>query len=323
MYLASKKGLSFFDGEKEIFYPHNGKGKSIENIVFDQQGTLWCNTFKGDLFYLENDSLKRHIISKELSGLLQLKKLSSSVYLVHNKSIYEKTGIDSYTLKYRSTHKIRLAFEYDKDIYIIGATKRGLYFKKITQKSTVGQIQTDKILGNFHAVKWNGEKGVYFTGLKDFIRIKDLLEETLSRSNHFPYPSKVTYVTSLDGQLVISGFDGSLFYQNQPSKPKKILPGVQVSQIGTDRENNIIATSVSSGLFIIPSLSFETIDLSPILKDEKVFSTESFQDKYLFIGSNSGLLIRYKIKENRFDTLRFQYKGEVSTIKVSQKHPSF
>lgn len=318
MYLATQRGLSFFDGKKEHIYQHDGRGKSIENIVFDKDGILWCNTFKGDVFYLENDSLVKHPISKELDGLIHLYSFAGKVYLAHERSFYVLNGRKKYQLITKRTKSIRICTEYQDKIFLITETEKGIELYDIKNKKETLIDIGNLVFGNYHDVYWNGKKSVYFTVSNSLVSFESLLGGDLKIDKTFDYPSKITNVTAVEDQLFISGFNGLFVYGSSSSYPKHILPGVQFSQTGKDLEGNIISTTLTNGLLNFSSLEHYFIDYSKILNGEKIFSIENYKNNYLFIGSNSGLLIRHDLQKQTLDTLRFGYRGEISAMAIDE-----
>lgn len=320
VFLASRRGLTFFDGKNEHLYPHNGRGKSIENVVFDHEGTLWCNTFKGDVFFLKNDSLIRHPISEKLNSIVHLVSIDTSIFLFHEKNVYLINDHDSFKNLYEEIeHKIRLVLKYKESIYAVVDNRDYSTIVDVFTKKKSSFRYSNEVYGNFLPINFKGELYIYYSVINKMYLFKDLLRGTMKPKFHLPYPSKVTYVAEINNKIAVCGFDGILLYENESTPPKKILSGKQISQAGKDLEGNIIATTVSDGLIIVPDLNSKTINFEKVLNEETIFSTARYSNQYLFAGSNSGLLIRYSVHDHTFDTLRFSYKGEISTIYSDEK----
>jgi ligand-binding sensor domain-containing protein len=59
IWIGCNAGLFRYDGE--VFKPYRNvkqTGRAMSNLKFDPQGRLWCGSFTGQLFFVENDSLQ-------------------------------------------------------------------------------------------------------------------------------------------------------------------------------------------------------------------------------------------------------------------------
>jgi hypothetical protein len=53
-------GLSKYDGTTFVHFENKLQaGRAISHINQDKTGRIWCSNFAGDIFYVENDTLKK------------------------------------------------------------------------------------------------------------------------------------------------------------------------------------------------------------------------------------------------------------------------
>ena len=72
IWLAANKGLYRYNGKTYKHFSHpQQRGNSLFQLKFDAKNQLWCNNIYGQLFYVENDSLKLfYDASKLVNGQL-------------------------------------------------------------------------------------------------------------------------------------------------------------------------------------------------------------------------------------------------------------
>ena len=72
IWLAANKGLYRYNGKSYKHFSHpQQRGNSLFQLKFDAKNQLWCNNIYGQLFYVENDSLKLfYDASKLVNGQL-------------------------------------------------------------------------------------------------------------------------------------------------------------------------------------------------------------------------------------------------------------
>jgi two-component sensor histidine kinase len=315
VYLSSRLGLSTFDGKNEYLFTHNGRGKAIDNIVFDDQGVLWCNTFRGDIFFLEGDTLMRHPLSDQLSGVSRLFNLKGEVYLTHGKRLYKLGSSTKWNLEITLNNYILGCLEYRDQVYIIYEYNGTLYLHNLEQNSVEGIDFGNDIIGNIHPVFWLGKQYLYITGKRSLISLDALISGKLKVVSRYPYQSKITYVDVIDNRLIIAGYKGLAIYDApEDTEPKRVKTEVQFSKVGKDIEGNILATTLNNGIHIFTSLHDQSFNYESVLKSEKIKCSAAHGDRYLFLGSNAGLLLRHDLKEQKIDTLRFKFRGEISTM---------
>ncbi len=66
IWCGTEKGLSSFDGQKIKNYPFEDETpRSINRIIKDRNGTIWCVGFRGEAFQVINGKLKKWNLPKQ------------------------------------------------------------------------------------------------------------------------------------------------------------------------------------------------------------------------------------------------------------------
>jgi ligand-binding sensor domain-containing protein/signal transduction histidine kinase len=266
IWVGCDAGLFKYDGIRFIHYKNsNQKSNSLSGLTLAPSGRIYTYSFKGQMFYIENDSL--HELAHDFGRIQGITfDKNSNIWINHSLGVasYSEVlklwtdykdvlGGDVYTNSLKSDINGCVWFIYDD---YVGSIKDGVFtsfsFSKINKLE-------DQITGNFFIEKrdesfWgiSRSKGNVYHLLKDSI---------------YPYPSntltkelkgrKVTSLSDLeDGSLWVSTYSGMVVYYPEQDSVRVISPELAFSCMLKDREGSFWFGTIHNGIIKVPNMDY-------------------------------------------------------------------
>ena len=305
IWLAANKGLYRYNGKNYKHFSHpQQRGNSLFQLKFDTENRLWCNNIYGQLFYVENDSLKLfYDASKLVNGqLANFEILENSIRLFTVIGIFD---IDKSTKQVTEVFK-GMCITNAKDnrsnyTFIInheGDLERHRLYKfdnntniKILEITSRNRIQSPRIFPFkntiFFTHKSSNENVIYKIDKtnntsKKVITPARLKNETIY--NVLNIENNYWFLTS--SGVFVYGFDNEIFTFKEQLFKTESITDVQV-----DFNKNYWFTTLDNGVFVSPNLNIRRVELSNI--DSKITASVALQNNQFVLGTNDGKLLFY------------------------------
>lgn len=310
IWFGTDNGVCRYDGHVfKTYYHPKQRGKSFSYFIEDHQNRLWCINFAGQIFYIENDSMK-------------LFEPFEQVY---------KSGFPRYT------------FDKDNKLWIISSGNPLLcYDFKQNQLSAVGEkpfFYVNNIIGNKKGdLLVNAEKMFHYRNgkyhstidgnlLAEYSKYEDelylidpngtkpritrfengkqgtTLNTEALKNNNARFTDFISFGTNDRWYLTYDGayqFSGD---EKQSTLHSHILKGNAVSWIIKDRDGNYWISTLKNGVFIIPSnQTWLMNDNNSSLRTNRVNKIAyHHNDRYLYLGSGLGDLVKFNIETKQIE----------------------
>jgi len=318
-FVSGNAGIHRFDGINFHHFSTHGRGVAISSSVEDQNGRLWCNSFHGDIYYLENDSLIRHSISQSLRGLTILRVIEDQLFLFTERKLFE---INPTTLKIQQVGNyniLREVFGANGHPFLINDLEDGKMelVDLRSQKSTSVDVDYTKNTA-CRFLKGETASFLFFDRERTIINVNDFLKGNFDRTTTIDYNGKINFVTLVDDNIVVCGMNGINIYSKEGKWIKHMLPEIQVTHFGKDQEGNYVATSISEGLILIPDMGVFRNDYSNYLHHENIIQSVFDQKEFLYLGTNAGKVLRQNIHNKKADVLNLGLRSEVLSMQLSR-----
>jgi ligand-binding sensor domain-containing protein len=305
IWLAANKGLYRYNGKYYKHFSHpKQKANSLFQLKFDINGKLWCNNIYGQLFYIENDSLK---LFYDASNLV---KGQLSPYQISENSIRLFTVSGIYDID-KSTKKTTKIFEgmcisntdYNESNYTLIINKEGNlkshYIYKFEKEketkplliSSLNNIQSPKLFAFKNAIfftfKSANGNSIYLinkanTIAKKLETLKQIQNETIYRVLNFE--SEYWFLTS-------SGVFIYTLNQNQLIFKEQLFESESITDVQIDFNQNYWFTTLYNGVFVSTNLSIRHVPLDFI--KAKVTASVGLKNNKFVLGTNNGKLLFY------------------------------
>lgn len=268
IWIGCDAGIYKYDGIRFIPYKSDKQqSKSLTGLSESASGRIYCYSFKGQVFYVENDSLHelKHTF-KSIANIMCDNK--GNVWINHTMGISqfiekENKWID-YNAKNWTTKKNAESFTFNskknKDGSFIFLSSSGIV-KQDHNKFELTEFNYEKYgltVGNFLNIET--DKQIWLFSFKGGIVYK---KENGAFKKHESKnltdalsDRKITNLIYLQNKIWITTYSGLIIYNPENDIVEIVYPDFAFSNGIIDRENNIWLTTLQNGVLRIPDLNY-------------------------------------------------------------------
>lgn len=332
IWFAANNGLYRYDGQKFKTYTNPQKrGLSVFGLLEDEEGTIWCNNLGGQIFHIENDSLKIFSDLKNFSDasrLQEFRKYNDYIYVTSDHGlvrINQKTRIPSLLRSqpkdatYFLTNYPRIVG--DKIMYVEKhEISKELLFNPDTSKVSELHFGLSNISNIFCTPNYTFIDGTRSLVTTELYVIKNLLEPPIKINNVPSYLATTRTVhlfEDIEGYLWLSTNKGAirfLLIDNRMTNIQTFFTDKFVTRVQQDKKGVFWFSTLEDGVFIVPNLTINRYDTkNSWLKDTNIVALTHDASDNLFFASKSNVMGKYDLKANKF-SFRKRNKVKVSNI---------
>jgi ligand-binding sensor domain-containing protein len=311
IWLAADKGLYRYNGKSyQKFTNPNQKVNSLFQLKLDKTGKLWCNNIYGQLFYVENDSLKLFYDANKL-----VKGQLSPFEIIDNAiKLFTVDGIYTINFKDKKVAKIFRGMtlsesSYNDMLYIIKVetSKKSLKAKQkwyqiknnklklITELNPQYRMQSPKVYAFKDAVLLNfkeqGENQLYLYNVQSEkvqkLSVPKKIED-LTIYNIIALKKDYWFLTT-SGVYIYNLKTHQLIFKEQLFSKESITSFI------VDFNNNYWFTTLDNGVFVSSNLKIRQVDLQN--SKDKITAVCALSKNQFLLGTNTGKLLFYNEKE--------------------------
>jgi len=325
LYLGTDKGLIAFDGIRFREFSFNENlGLAVNSIQEDNKGMIWCKNFANQVFFLQNDVLQLHqsankILSQDLNNLVDFLVVDDKLWLLTEKKLLlvreGKNPKIIHQFKSLNQEDAFTAITYDalqKKIFIASI---GNFFVLLSN-GILEQFPAQK--GQKELTIYKGEVYYNIKGTKNEIWDKNgnRIETNLPEANTYFIN---TSVTNKDFWLCTS--DGVYELNVAERKTDKgFLRGKRITDVVSDKEQNIWVSTLDEGLYFIPNKNFQKLNVA--LQTSKAQlnynSITISKNGHLFAGTSNGKIIEFNNKQEQVFVYDSKTDMEVEYIYLNE-----
>lgn len=251
IWIASDKGLFRYDGsEYKPYVKKDMVSKSGSYLHEDRLGRIWYANFDGNIFFVENDSLKQF----PSDPFFQHEYFMFDDYLWVNNDKNELCQYDIRTKKCLKKQRLGLFSIFQTGDVFYGKDDKGKTYIFNQEGVLIKQItDTDKI--KIHMVIKSGadyylmfsKEGVDYIG-------KNSDNNTPVTLHKIESTSLINSISFYEGSIMVGTRTG-LYKYNMPGSPaEKINHNNIISCVITDKNNCLWVSTINDGIFIYPLL---------------------------------------------------------------------
>ncbi|MFC7773360.1 sensor histidine kinase [Flavobacterium sp. GCM10027622] len=342
IWLAADKGLYRYNGKSFVNFTHPEKrGLSVFGLFQDENGTIWCNNISGQFFYVKDGKLILFTdLKNELKGQLPefiVKKneliafSEKGIFKINTQSKKKELIKD----KFSNSPYYRNPFQYNNQ----------LYFSLTNEIKTFNhnQIETQFTFTNKGIEPKNNAfcdlKGAllfttFYDGKQHFF-IKENQDKSFTS---IEVPSQLidkTFVRILkeDNLLWFCTNQGVVVCRQEGHKiiyKSTYLPNEYITKVIKDKNNNFWFSTLRNGVFIMPNIYIQKIQLPEIAKNVSTMTVIG-NDNIAF-GTPEGLLGIVNTKTYKSTTFQLENKSKIwqlvynenfNSLFISQENQSY
>ncbi len=340
IWMATSYGVCRYDGyDFKTFTTNDGLAdNSIITLKEDFRGRIWASSYSGDISYFEDGRFWIHPANNEIKkytqGFVELYvdrannlhftplpmpmgnvTVTASNNIIINKIENEDSLSANYTICFTPTSDNitwkSLKGGKDREIVKNEIEKVGdTYYLKFRKYST----------GNYLKYFMISETEFLISYENWLFHLKD---DRIIAQKYFESRVNDVYVDNRAAFWISVSNHGVLYYNNSDlqSEPYIFLPGIAVSNVIQDNDENYWIATNGDGVVVVPSLEFQFLD-HPEVRNEKIVSLRAYRQQ-LYFSTMNRKMFRYDYQNNsleRIDRLFFnQEPGICNDILVDSK----
>ncbi|WP_396163680.1 histidine kinase [Flavobacterium sp.] len=313
--------LNFFSLDSKI-----SNDQSLFGLVKDSKGRIYCYNLIGEIFYLENNTLKLFykVPKNYLTSVIQLQIDNKDNVLISCKHIIQinsqKKAAIIYTFK--SSETSNLVKSPDGKLYL-------------TDKNEILFVQDKKVNTHFHYPKnvlniikpvisnTGSLSFIYNTTTNGFV----INNADIKKINYkTPFDSSVTYnyhcstklpfiwFASSKNGLYVFNYNGNPAYQNQ-----LIFKEYFISSFLEDDEGNIWLATFGKGIIFIPNLNVVDYTNVDVIKNDDLYKITKNKSEVYFGGSRGAI---YELKNEKIKLIK-QGERKIEFLKFNTEDNYF
>ncbi len=318
LFVSGNAGLYRFDGVNFRHFPTRGRGVSISTSVFDKNGRLWCNSFHGDIYYMEDDSLIRHPISNTVRGLTALRLMSDRLFMYTETNLFEINPTTLEVKLLREFSIIRTIFEVDNQPYLLNSLEDDrTEIVNLQSNESVSFKEAFAVNSSCRFLRGDHTSYLFFDRERTFVEVGDVVNGNGANRHSLSFEGKINHVTLVDDQVAVCGMNGIHLYSKKGKWRDQLLSEIQITHFGKDQEGSYLATSMTDGLIFMPDLNVFRKRYSAYLDHENIIQSTFDQKRYIYLGTNAGKILRHDLYRDQIDVLELGLRSEVLSMQLS------
>lgn len=333
MWIGCDAGLYRYDGFKFLGYTNSKQnGKAISYLRKDTKGRIWCKNFNGQIYRVEDDSLKIIVDNSGLeSAAAQFTLDEKSNLWVTNQNKIEKYDEEGKNLQiiYEDKNPLKKA-QFSEIIY----HNHFIYFSNLGVGICALEIKT-KLVKTFPTFftdeevytrfNFNSNKNELFILAENqknpsfsIFKLEEKLDlqatYKVSESNNRAY----TLRFDKQNQPWLCTSNGVFQQNNSQSSLEQIdakFKGQKISFMFHDKEDNYWFTSLHNGIFIIPNLQLQNYtNNNSNLPTNNISAIIHLKNKQLVAGTYLGQVLKLS-SNNQFEVIADKTPNQYTTVK--------
>ena len=314
IWIGCNAGLFRYDGE--VFKPYrNAKqtGRAMSNLKFDPQGRLWCGSFTGQLFFVENDSL--HLFTDWSEHEKQFPQYcfgadgqvwvtsDSGLYVLSAQGKVLQTALFPSNARhaYRGVESVEclpngdiIAYSQHNGAFIV---RDGKAHWMPMQSELAGMLDGRC----FFSITKDGTQALLDPERKGPRAWVVVRNDSLLLKEKIPFEERINYLsTSSNGQLWMCMNAGARLM----GATTTYFPTDRISDVIVDCEGSMWATSLENGIRIVPTLDVQYYPKEQsALKDANLSTLGVDADGHILLGHFSGRVSMFDQKSKKVTLL--------------------
>lgn len=301
IWLSADKGLYRYDGLRYKKFTHKAqKGYSVFGLKLDATGRLWCNNIYGQIFYVENDSLKlfKDLHTYTNAQLADFDVSENKVTVYSNSGIFQmdKTSkrvtqfsqiktVSAVVLK-GSTYLVGL--EEDKNVRLLNdGTVKDIFTinsAELIEVPRLFSIQNTVFLWFKQGKQNKLYKADIKTNIFTSVNLPDQISET--RILNFLFLNNHYWICTDSGAYIVDIHADNLKINDH------IFNDETVTDVLVDFNQNYWFTTLDNGVFVSPNLAIRQYDISK--QGTRITAAEGLSGNRFVFGTNNGKLLFYQ-----------------------------
>jgi len=328
IWLAGNKGLTRFDGKNSKTYSHPDKrGLSVFEVNIDSKNRVWCVNISGQVFYVENDQmilfkdfkeeLKGQLPQLVVSGETLVMRTTRKIFIVDIPSKKVETiDYDLYDINiYPFIFKNQIVISEDGKIKFPEFEQRtvlrelpSFFYELIGQALIPCSVAIDK--NHILTCYTSAQTSPSFYKFSENTELK-IDSEAINQVKGI---QKIKYIDDKIWICTSQGIYALVINNGAIEIADSFFKSNFTTDILKDRDGNYFITTLNDGIYVIPNLYINKLNLSKEIS--KTTALANLGDSILYVGSNGGTTVKYNVRNETAEYLDFSDKQSVADIAI-------
>lgn len=266
IWIGCNAGLFRYDGERFKQYLNSEmSGRALSNLEIDPIGRVWCGSFTGQIFYVENDSLKLFADwSEKEKQFPEFRTTKDCVWVTSDYGLYQLLPDgkqNKYGLSESELQNTETVFISSNGRVIVHSNPNG-FFRWEQDSDKIRKLELPVELNSFiegraFLIEWNGKQLAlwqrYSDGKAVWVELLDGRVELFEPLAGIEIASRVNRVSiGKQNEIWVCTNAGAIRINGEGQRT--FFPDQRVSDVLCDHEGNYWFTTLDNGIFIMPSL---------------------------------------------------------------------
>lgn len=298
IWMASDVGLFSYDGFDIIEYKNNYPvSKGVTNILEDEIGRIWCQSFKSVFYYTQGDSLVRE------PSISNSKNFYAAQILNKNMLAYPaKEGIKLFNIKTKKLTSVIIP-DYtsviptynDKEALVINShygNKTYYVFQNGKYKEITYKYNTRR----YYNTRFNDQ----LISITKEYPYQIIVADNIIKELKFNFKFIINNIKVISNNRLAICTTNGLFILDKNYKiinPQGYYIDANISNVLEDAEGNYWISTINKGIFFTNQLNFFISD------PEQAFYSVCHSKTDLFFGTLDNSIVKKNLKTKTFDTL--------------------
>jgi ligand-binding sensor domain-containing protein len=326
IWIGCDAGIYKYDGIRFIPYKSDKQqSKSLSGLCESESGRIYCYSFKGQVFYIENDSLFELTHSFEKISCI-ISDNQGNIWFNHPFGISQFIEKENKWINYSSknwTNKIDVEnftfnskLNKDGSFSFISSTGLVKYRHGKFELSEFNYEKHGLTAGNFLNIETEKQSwlfsfkgGIVYKNADGTFKKHESKKLTAALSNR-----KITNLIYLQNKIWITTYSGLLIYNPENDVTEIYYPDLAISNCIIDREKNIWLTTLQNGILRIPDFEFLVWNKENSgLQHDKLYKITHFGDS-IFFATVDGYVGILNTKTQEIKTYESEIKGDIQQL---------
>lgn len=271
IWIGCNAGLFRYDGIRfKQFSNEEMSGRAISNLQLDPKGRLWCGSFTGQLFYVENENLKLFKDWSEMETQFPSFQASENgLWITSDKGlhhVYETGENRSYLIANNETQNTENVHQCSNGRILVFSNHQGFHQLNVPKKRLENLPEPTQLQsfleGRAYFIEWQGKLLSLWQRHSDGKVVwMEILEDRvvpISTLNADVITSRVNRVSSdRQGRIWVTTNDGAIMFDGTDTRT--FLPEQWVSDVIQDREGSYWFSTLDNGIQVVPNLDIQQL----------------------------------------------------------------
>lgn len=326
IWIGCDAGIYKYDGIRFIPYKsEKQQSKSLSGLCESATGRIYCYSFKGQVFYVENDSLYelKHDFDRvscinsdndgniwigHFNGLSKYNEKKKQWNRYNSKDWTNKKDVENFIFNSRVNKDGSVDFLCNSGI---GTYKNGKFnLKKFDYE------KYNLTAGNFFIENIKNEKWLF--SFKDALVFKiangKIEENNSNKLKDILKNKKITNLININNKIWITTYSGLVIYDPEKDIAEIYYPEISFSNAIIDREKNIWLTSLQNGILRIPNFEYLAWNKENNGLNHDILYKIIGNGDLIYFATVDGYVGLINYKTNELKTFESDIKGDVQQL---------